>query len=192
MAFLVYIMICAILPNLIWQVNCKNRTSLSHAVWTFVFMIYIALALYVAEIGSFWDMISYKKLMGSINTEPFAPGGFKPDMLNIIMFMPLGFLLPLNWSSFRSLRKVALTGLGFSALIEFFQLFNYRITDVDDLIMNTIGACVGYFIWTVFRRFVKNKRTIERIKAEPVKLIMIGILGVCFFYNWRFVDAMSL
>lgn len=31
-------------------------------------------------------------------------------------------------------------------MIEILQLFTFRATDIDDIIMNTIGTCVGYGI----------------------------------------------
>lgn len=196
MTLLIYTMLCIILPNVVWQlchIN-KNTKSVSHIVWTFIFMIYLSFALYVAEIGSIWDVMTYKRFMGAINTHPFAEGGLVPDILNIIMFMPLGFLLPLNWSNFRKCWKVALTGLGFSAIIEFCQLFNNRITDVDDLIMNTLGACAGYFVWVLFTKFMENgknenikKRAIVKLKTEPIMCIALGVMGECLLYNWRFV-----
>lgn len=67
-------------------------------------------------------------------------------ILNIIMFMPLGFLLPLIWKSFRNGVGVLVTGVGFSLAIEIAQLFNRRLTDVDDLIMNTMGTLIGFII----------------------------------------------
>ena len=194
MVLLVYMLACCILPNIIWQVK-KIRgeytcsvSPVSHIVWTYIYMIYVALALYVAQIGSVWDMMSYKHFMGSINTTPFAPGGLVPDILNIIMFMPLGFLLPLIWKNFRKGWKVALTGFGFSVMIEFCQLFNTRVSDVDDLIMNTVGACVGYIIWKVFSRLVRKTKTVEVTKAEPITYLALAVLGVCLLYNWRFFE----
>lgn len=43
--------------------------------------------------------------------------------------------------------KVLLFCLAFSLIIEIMQLFNHRATDVDDLLMNTIGGVVGYGIY---------------------------------------------
>ncbi len=44
--------------------------------------------------------------------------------------------------------KTALTGFTLSLIIELSQLFNRRITDIDDLMMNTLGALIG---WAIFR-----------------------------------------
>ncbi|WP_297135157.1 VanZ family protein [Terrisporobacter sp.] len=42
---------------------------------------------------------------------------------NIIMFMPMGFLLPLLFSNLDSLKKTLVLGFGTSLLIEFTKLF---------------------------------------------------------------------
>ena len=73
--------------------------------------------------------------------------------LNALMFAPFGFFLPVLWSKCRSWKITALAGFLTSALIEFLQLFSFRATDVDDLIMNTLGAFLGYLLaWCCFHR----------------------------------------
>lgn len=68
----------------------------------------------------------------------------KNTVLNILLFMPLGFFLPAMEPACRSPRRILLAGLGLSLFIEALQLFTYRLTDVDDLLTNTLGACLGY------------------------------------------------
>ena len=72
-------------------------------------------------------------------------------LLNIAMFVPLGAFLPLLWNN-HGLVQTGLTGLLFSGLIELSQLFNFRATDVNDLLMNTIGVLLGYGIFLLFFR----------------------------------------
>lgn len=69
---------------------------------------------------------------------------------NIIMFMPVGFCSGLLW--FNGTWKRA-TGVGFffSFSIEVIQLFIGRITDIDDVILNTLGALLGYILYRLFR-----------------------------------------
>lgn len=71
---------------------------------------------------------------------------------NIAVFAPLGFLLPLLWHRFERLLPTVLTCSLFSLLIEVIQYPLHRGTDIDDLILNTVGALVGYLIFRVFRR----------------------------------------
>ena len=70
---------------------------------------------------------------------------------NIIMFMPIGFFIPLLWKV--SNRKVIIIGFGSSLFIEICQLFLTRGTDVDDLILNTIGTILGLLLY----RFLYKK-----------------------------------
>ncbi|SJS15989.1 VanZ family protein [Clostridioides difficile] len=151
-----YSFICVILPCLIYQIVVIKRKNLKveknvmiHLVWVYIFLLYIYLALSKAGIGSIWDIGRYSGLfrIDEINLIPFDSVDILTYILNIIMFMPLGFLLPLIWKNFRNIINVSLTGLGFSLAIELCQLFNLRATDIDDLMMNTLGAVLGYFIW---------------------------------------------
>lgn len=71
--------------------------------------------------------------------------------LNAVMFMPFGFMLPILWKKCRTWRSTLLAGFLTSLAIEIIQLFSFRATDVDDLIMNTLGAYLGYVIsWAFF------------------------------------------
>jgi glycopeptide antibiotics resistance protein len=69
---------------------------------------------------------------------------------NLAAFMPLGILLPLITRR-RSLWQVIASGAALSAAVELAQLaisaflgFGYRTADIDDLILNTIGAAMGF------------------------------------------------
>lgn len=66
--------------------------------------------------------------------------------LNIDLFIPFGMFVPLLWEKFRSFKHMALLGFSVSLFIEVMQLFTFRSTDVDDLIMNTLGTLGGYLI----------------------------------------------
>ncbi|MDE8707787.1 VanZ family protein [[Ruminococcus] torques] len=50
------------------------------------------------------------------------------------------------WKKMRSLHLTALARFSFSILIEISQLLNNRRTDIDDLIMNTLGSIIGFLI----------------------------------------------
>ena len=72
---------------------------------------------------------------------------------NAVMFIPGGIVLPIVYPQLNSFWKVAAAGAFISLCIEILQLpFASRASDVDDLIMNTLGAAVGYGIYTLFKR----------------------------------------
>lgn len=83
---------------------------------------------------------------------------------NIIAFMPLGFFIPLLFSKYNSIKRIFLLGLTSSLAIELVQLFvGYNITDVDDLIYNTIGAMLGLLCFRLLKLWLK---TISRDKKS--------------------------
>ena len=73
---------------------------------------------------------------------------------NIAIFMPIGFSLLLYNSSI-SYKCITLTGMSISSFIEIFQLFIHRGTDIDDVILNTLGAILGFCIC---KSWLKNKQ----------------------------------
>lgn len=70
---------------------------------------------------------------------------------NILMFMPLGFCVPLLWRGWRWWKVLPL-GCLTSCAIEFTQFFIGRSTDIDDVILNTAGALGGFVLWALCRR----------------------------------------
>ena len=67
---------------------------------------------------------------------------------NVVMLVPLGFFLPLNWQCFRGFWKcmgwIVLIIVGVE-LVQFVTLLGSL--DVDDLILNAAGGAVGYGLW---------------------------------------------
>lgn len=67
---------------------------------------------------------------------------------NIIGFVPLGILLPALFLFFRSFWKILTGGFLLSLLFEVTQLLTgLGSFDVDDIILNTTGAIVGYILF---------------------------------------------
>lgn len=160
-----------------------------HLIKVCIFLLYIYLVLSVAGIGSIWDLGRYDTLirLEEINLLPFQSEGILTYFLNIIMFMPLGFLLPFIWKKYRNPLKILFTGLGLSLSIELCQLFNRRNTDIDDLLMNTLGAIIGYGVWILFKkRFKKlNKKEGALSQHEPLIYLLLAVSGKFLLYNWR-------
>lgn len=66
---------------------------------------------------------------------------------NIIMFIPLGFLLPRVFPKLRRLYRVLLVTALVITAVEIAQLFTLvGSCDIDDLILNVIGAAMGYLL----------------------------------------------
>jgi glycopeptide antibiotics resistance protein len=90
---------------------------------------------------------------------------------NLVMFASFGVLMPLLFA--KSRRVIVLAGEAFavSALIEIVQLVSRtRIFDIDDLILNTVGALVGLGLYHVgvrlFARGEHPRSLLARISVE--------------------------
>ena len=72
---------------------------------------------------------------------------------NIIMFIPLGFLLPKVFPKRSSLPRVLLTTAIIITIVEIIQLFTLvGSCDIDDLILNSLGFLMGYGIFLLIRK----------------------------------------
>ncbi len=85
---------------------------------------------------------------------------------NIILFVPLGSFLLLLFR--KRLRTTLLIAILTSASIEltqlFFSLFGYyRFIDIDDVLLNTFGAFVGYTSTALFLKFFRYKFSLSLI-----------------------------
>ncbi len=193
--FSVYELACVLLPCLAYQIismmkrrKAEERIPCVYLAWTWIFLFYLWMVFDVTGIGTMGDILRFLKkgenpVIGGYNFVPFDSMGIG-FVLNIIMCVPLGFLLPLIFKEYRKCNKTVLTGVIFSLLIEFTQIFNFRATDIDDLMTNTCGTLIGYLIWRVFA-----KMSGERLKSasdgtyEALKYILLAMAGVFFLYH---------
>ena len=95
-------------------------------------------------------------------------------VLNAVMFAPFGFLLPVLWCKCRKWKVTVLAGFLLSLTIEVLQMFCFRATDVDDLIMNTLGAGFGYFAaWLFFHiKWARDSAPVGDILSLTVSILI--------------------
>ena len=136
-------------------------------------------ALYLSAVFSVVGLPSvlYFTFQADLNYIPFVDILNMTSVLNIILFIPLGFLLPTIWSDFRSLKKTVLVGFSLSLTIELLQLFTFRLTDVDDLITNTLGTALGYFLSVLLSEKLRLKLPVSPAKRE-VLLLFVSVFFV--------------
>lgn len=76
---------------------------------------------------------------------------------NTAMFIPIGIIWPAVYRKLNTHKKVIAAGVGFSLAIEILQLpFYDRVTDIDDLILNSLGFLLGYGIYLLAKRSKKK------------------------------------
>ena len=77
---------------------------------------------------------------------------------NTAMFIPSGIVLPIVYRKLDRFGKVVAAGAFISLCIEILQLpFHSRVSDIDDLILNTLGVAIGYGIYALVRSRRKNQ-----------------------------------
>ena len=67
---------------------------------------------------------------------------------NTLMFVPVGIVFPVVYKKLDTHIKVLTAEVGFSLAIEILQLpFYDRVSDIDDVILNSLGYILGYLIY---------------------------------------------
>ena len=121
----------------------------------------VMLALYAIAVfhatgaGTIYDALRYRLALSPdqfnllLFSKEIDPVGY---LLNIVLFLPLGILVPILRGDRRPFLFTAGAGAAFALLIELSQLLNNRSTDIDDLLMNTIGGILGFALYRVWDR----------------------------------------
>jgi len=107
-------------------------------------------------------------------------------MLNILAFIPLGFLCPIISRSYEQVKRIALLGVVLSLAIEISQLFTlHRATDINDVIANTLGAIVGFLCFrlcvVIFR--AKGKHS-DSPKVDSMRFLPALIVVTAFIFTF--------
>ncbi|MDQ4120751.1 MAG: VanZ family protein [Acidobacteriota bacterium] len=146
----------------------------------FVYLIFVAaITVIPTQMSSFrnpnFDDLNFIPILNSIKCFlPDVTG--KPEVSklchqnivgNIVLFIPIGFLLPFALKGFHSLKSILVFAFCLSLSIEVIQFFsrffgNFRVLDIDDILLNTLGACIGFGVLGLFQK----RKLVGRDKSE--------------------------
>ncbi|HEX2697043.1 MAG TPA: VanZ family protein [Anaerolineales bacterium] len=112
----------------------------------------------------------------SLNLIPLitlTPQDMETSLLNILLLIPFGFGLPFI-TNFH-MKKIVVIGALFSIGIEFMQLITgyiakitFRITDINDVIFNTVGVAIGCILFIGFIRIYRHISQNWEVSANPI------------------------
>lgn len=168
---------------MIWF-HTKPKRSRLHQLGTYLFGFYIIGVLVmtgIGKLGSFspqlaWPPFESWSQSGRLSTRFLEP------FLNIVLFFPLGFFLPMLYRSNRSFSQTLLTGFLFSLSIECLQMFSRGISDVSDLISNTLGTGLGFLFFLILQKKFNLKPFLAPRKQgnqeEALLFISCGIVMI--------------
>jgi len=75
-------------------------------------------------------------------------------ILNIVSFIPWGILLPIMFDKLRKYHILLFSTVIFTVVIEIVQYFIGGSMDIDDVILRSIGASIGYLLFFCSRKWI--------------------------------------
>lgn len=163
----------------------KTQKSRSHAT-TLLFVIYL---IFLTWVILFKTSFSFAELgyIRQVNLVPFWNDGHSNARIvareirdNALIFVPVGFYLFLIGE--KRLLVCAGISLGISAIFEVLQYtFAIGVSDITDLITNTIGGIVGFGIAYLLLRNNHNPKKVQRITIIAgilTGLLLIGCVSI--------------
>ncbi len=133
-----------------------KKQTIGYIITVFLFCYYI-IGVYtttgITAFGTFAPRIAQTPFSDMIH-------GPLETILNIILFLPLGFLLPVLYPNYRRMLRVVSVGCLLSLCIEISQMFGMGITALNDILTNTAGACLGFCLYRLFAKHTKTWNTI--------------------------------
>lgn len=93
----------------------------------------------------------------------------------------MGFFLPFLYKKYHHIKTVVLTGLLFSLSVEIVQMFDWGATDINDLIINTAGTCLGYWIYYLLSKILPNyfRKGVQSENANDI--VEVFLFAFCTF-----------
>jgi len=116
----------------------------------------------------------------SLNLIPFTSANRSEMIANIMAFIPFGVMLGVNLKQISFIYKMLLI-FAFSLAVEIVQfILAIGVTDVTDIIMNTLGGFMGLALYLLVGRQA-NDKYLDRCILVFGTLILLGILYLRVF-----------
>jgi glycopeptide antibiotics resistance protein len=190
------------LPYMLYCYRKYGAVSIYRSLVLFSMIFYLQCAFYLVILplpdpetvadnqGPFYQLIPFQNVLDFLAKSSFRisdPGTWigalkEPYVLeplfNITLTVPFGIYLAYYFKT--SLRKVIVVSFLLSLFFELTQLSGlywiypkpYRLFDVNDLILNTLGGVIGYFIYVKLLRFLPGKERIDQRSAQ--RSVVVG------------------
>lgn len=143
----------------------KRNTNNSVRIMTIMYVVFLVYMLIGRNVSVWSNALMSEVMPYRINIVPFRTIREYIEMLfvsdinkdiplmnllgNLFMFSPMGFLLPL-YKKNKNCKNFILSMMSILIFKEFLQFVcGKAVFDIDDIILNMIGAIIAFFIWNV-------------------------------------------
>ncbi|WPP41360.1 VanZ family protein [Paenibacillus hunanensis] len=129
----------------------KRRFSVVQFVAAYLLMMWFGLVMMLTTFSrgaNFEGWVNFRLFSGYLSAwNQWSLSEFQLIIFNMMMFMPLGFLLPLLSMRMQRFTPVLVVSLSVTIGIELLQMLSGRgIFELDDIFHNTIGSVAGYLV----------------------------------------------
>ena len=85
------------------------------------------------------------------------------------------------YKKYHYMKTVALTGFLFSLAVEIVQMFGWGSSDINDLMTNTAGACIGFLVYCLLSRILPAnlKKQLQSSRVNAVAEVLL--FAICTF-----------
>lgn len=109
----------------------------------------------------------------------FKTNAFYTTILNILMTVPFGIYLSYYFKC--NLKQTVILSFFLSLFFEITQItglyfiyqYPYRVFDTDDLIMNTLGGLLGYYLYPIFNKILPTREELDKASLKEGKRVSI-------------------
>lgn len=169
-----------ILPYIMYGYKRENKINVRRSAYVYIFALYFLCAYFItmlpfpsresletlAPVSEYIQMIPFKNF-ADISAQT-AVRDVAILVFNVFLTVPLGFFLRFLYKF--NLKKTVLCGFLAATLFEVTQLTGiffiyprpYRFFDIDDFIINTFGAVVGYLVVPLFVKVLPKPEDSKR------------------------------
>ena len=145
------------------------------------FTLYVLLLIWII-VFKFILNLSYLKYIRTIKIIHFKANGvvngMRETIINVVLFIPLGMYLKylLKDRKFLSIVIISSTSLLFEILQ---YIFHIGVSDITDIIMNTIGGIIGMILMVIFLSITKKNNILNKILDYLlIFLLLLMFLGL--------------
>ncbi|WP_078551637.1 VanZ family protein [Bacillus alkalicellulosilyticus] len=141
---------------------------------------------------NFEGWVNFQLFSGYVNAwNQWSLSEWQLIIFNMLMFAPLGFLLPLLSQKTRRFLPVFILSLLVTLGVESFQMVSRRgIFELDDILHNTLGSISGFLLMSLIldsveRRKVSVKSLVKAL-AIPLAFVLLFTGGMVVYHSKEF------